>query len=220
MSRSQKILICTIPAFAILLSGLLVNSFNGEPSGYVAVYDAVSMWMLALLMLLTGVVLLVFRRTRFSGWVMAAAAFLVPIVFFVGVKVLEAAGLNRWLNAPLVHFGPDVRSSLVVYYETGASQKEISHFQDVQLYQTRPDGHGKDLKPGIRTFLRLIPSHDHGHYGFALNLDPRMRPEERESLISSLSTSPLVFKVFRDVIPNSIPDPALAAPKTAGKSPQ
>jgi hypothetical protein len=220
MSRSQKALICVIPALAILLGVSLVNSFNREPSGYVAVYDAVAMWMLSLLVLLMGIVLLIFRRTRFSGWVVAAAAFLVPIVFFVGVKVSFAAGLNSWLNAPLVHFGPDVRSSLVVYYKAGISHKEISDFQDAQLYQARRDGHGKDFKPGIRTFLALLPDQAHGHYAFALDLDSAMRPDQRESLISSLSNSPLVFKVYREVAPNSIPDPTPATPQRADKSPQ
>jgi len=219
MSRSQRALICVVPALAISLGVFLVNSFNREPSGYVAVYDAVAMWMLSLLVLLMGTVLLIFRRTRFSGWVVAAAAFLVPIVFFVGVKASVAAGLNRWLNAPLVHFGPDVRSSLVVYYKVGISETEISDFQDVQLHQARPDGRGKDFKPGIRAFLRLIPDQAHGHNGFALDLDSEMRPDQRESLISSLSSSPLVFKLYREVAPNAIPDPTPATPRAAGKSP-
>ena len=218
MSRSRKILICVVSALAILLGGFLVNSFNREPSGYVAVYDVVAMWMLALLVLLTGVVLLIFRRTRFSGWVVAGAAFLVPIVFFVGVKASEGAGLNRWLNAPLVHFGPDVRSSLVVYYKAGISETEMSNFQDAQLYQARTGGHGKELKPGIRTFLGLIPSQAHGHYAFAVDLDSEMSLEQREKLISSLSSSPLVFKVYREVAPNSIPDPVPATPQ--GSLPQ
>jgi hypothetical protein len=89
--------------------------------------------------------------------VVAAASFLVPIVFFVGVKVSFAAGLNSWLNAPLVHFGPDVRSSLVVYYKAGISDKEISDFQDAQLYQARPDGHGKDFKRAYARFLLFFP---------------------------------------------------------------
>jgi len=220
MSRSQKTVICVVLALTILLGGFLVSSFNREPSGYVAVYDVVAMWMLALLVLLMGIVLLIFRRTRFSGWVVAAAAFLVPIVFFVGVKASEAAGLNRWLNAPLVHFGPDVRSSLVVYYKTGISETQISNFQDVQLYQARPDGNGQEFKPGIGTFLRLVPSQAHGHDAFALDLDSGMRPDQRESLISSLSSSPLVFKVYRDVAPDSIPDPTPATPRAGGQSPR
>jgi hypothetical protein len=178
------------------------------------------MWMLSLLVLLTAIVLLIFRRTRFSGWVVAASAFLVPIVFFVGVKASGAAGLNRWLNAPMVQFGPDVRSSVVVYYKEGISHKEISDFQDAQLYQVRPDGRGKGLMPGIRTFSSLIPEQAHGHYGFALDLDSGMRADERESLVSSLSNSPLVFKVYRQVAPNSIPDPTPAKPASAGKSQQ
>ncbi len=219
MRRSLKILICVVLVLTVLLGAFLVNSFNRAPSGYVAVYDVVAMWMFALLVLLMGVVLLIFRRTRFSGWVVAAAAFLVPIVFFVGVKASEAAGLNRWLNAPLVHFGPDVRSSLVVYYKAGILETEMSNFQEAQLYQARADGHGKEFKPGIRTFLRLIPDQAHGHYAFALDLDSRMSPDQREALISSLSTSPLVFKVYRDVATDSIPAPTPATAPVAGKSP-
>jgi hypothetical protein len=220
MNRSRKMLIGAVLALTILLSGFLVNSFNREPSGYVAVYDVVAMWMLALLVLLVGIVLLIFRRTRFSGWVVGAAAFLVPAVFFVGVKASEGAGLNRWLNAPLVHFGPDVHSSLVVYYKTGISNAEISNFQEAQLYQARPDGNGKEFRPGITSFLALLPEQAHGHYAFALDLDPEVRPDLRESLISSLSSSPLIFKVYRDVAPNSIPDPAPSTTRVAAKSPK
>jgi hypothetical protein len=147
-----------------------------------------------------------------------AAAFVVPIVFFVGVRASEAAGLNHWLNAPLVHFGPNVRSNLVVYYKASISKTEISNFQDTQLYQSRPDGHGKEFKPGIRAFSALVPAQAHGHYAFALNLDSEMRPAQRESLISSLSNSPLVFKVYRGVAPNTIPDPTSATPQVAGKA--
>jgi hypothetical protein len=215
MSRSRKTVICVVLALTILLGGFLVSSFNREPSGYVAAYDGVAMWMLTLLVLLIGIILLIFPRTRFSGWVVAAAAFLVPIVFFVGIKGSEAAGLNRWLNAPLVHFGPDVRSSLVVYYKIGISETQISNFQDAELYQARPDGHGKDFKPGIRTFLSLDQAH--GHYGFALDLDSEMRPDQRESLISSLSSSPLVFKVYRDAAPNSIRDLTPGRPGASGQ---
>jgi hypothetical protein len=220
MNRSRKILIGVVLALTILLSGLLVNSYNREPLGYVAVYDVVAMWMLALLALMVGMVLLIFRRTRFSGWVVAFAAFLVPVVFFGGVKASEAAGLNRWLNAPLVHFGPDVPSGLVVYYKTGISEAEISNFQEAQLYQARPDSSGKEFRPGITSFLALLPEQAHGHYAFALDLDSEMRPEQRASLISSLSSSPLVFKVYSDVAPNSIPDPAPATGSVAAKSPK
>jgi hypothetical protein len=194
-------------AIAILLGGLLVHGYNTAPAGYAAVYTVMGMWVLAVLLALVGPLLLIFRRTRFAGMALAATAVLVPVTFFCGVKASQIAGLTHWLNEPMQRFGPDVLASFVVYYRVGTSERQISQFQDSFLYRNRSDGRGQDFRPGVRMYLRLLPSQAHGHEGFALNLDPSVGQEERDSLESSFSNSPVVFKVYKDIAPSKIPDP-------------
>jgi len=138
---------------------------------------------------------------------MAAAIVLIPCTFFAGIKLSEEAGFNRWIHAPMVHFGTDVPASLVVYYKIGTNRDRIEEFENSQLFETRSDGHGKDFRPGITTFLRLAHSQAHEHDGFAIDLAPSMQQVQRDSLMASLLNSPVVFKVYRDIAPASIPDP-------------
>jgi hypothetical protein len=189
------------------LVGSLVRNYNSVPSGYVAVYPVLAMWLLTLFMALFAAIFLMIPHTRFLGWVLAFAVISIPCLFFFGVKVSEMAGLNRWIKAPLIRFGPDARASLVVYYQFGATKAQIDEFEDTKLFQARNENRGRDLRWGIREFSRLAPTYAHGHDGFSLVLDPAMGYAQRESLVSVLKDSPLVFRVYRDIVPLAIPDP-------------
>jgi len=199
----------TCAALILILApvGPLVHEYNTMPSGYVAVYPVLGMWLLTMFAAFASTILLIIPRTRFLGVAMAAAIVLIPCTFFAGVKISEAAGFNRWIHAPMVRFGPDVPASLVIYYKIGANQDEINKFEDLQIFEPRSDGHGRNFRPGIRTFLRLVPSQAHGHNGFAIDLEPSMQKVQRDSLVASLLDSPMVFKVYRDIAPAAISDP-------------
>lgn len=193
--------------FALLFVGDTLYNYNNVPSGYVAVYPVMGMWVMTLLVAIVAAILMAIPRTRFAGFVLAAAIVFIPCTFFVGVKLSEMAGLNRWRNAPMVHFGPDVPAGLVVYYKMGASRMQIAEFEGSQLYHPRSDNRGIEFRPEIGSFLRLAPSQAHGHNGFAIDFASSSQVAQRSTLIESISNAPLVFLVYTDIAPNQIPDP-------------
>jgi hypothetical protein len=199
--------ICAVLILTLAPVGILVHNYNTLPSGYVAPYVVLDMWLLTLLVTIIAAILVAIPRTRFAGFVFAAVIFLIPFSFYCGVKLSMAAGLNHWIHAPKVRIGPDVVYSVVVYYKLGATRTQMDQLESAQLYQPRNDNRGKDFKPGIRGFLGLAPNQAYGHTGFALNFDPSMERERREFLISSLLESPVVFKVYTDIAPIKIVDP-------------
>jgi len=187
------------------LAGILVHSYNRAPAGYAAAYTVAGMWVLSLLLALCGLLLLVIRRTRFTGIVLAGSSVFLALGFVSGIQFSEMAGLVAWRNLPLQRFGPNQSADLVVYYRTGTTRAQMTQLEDTILYQPRKDGRGKEFKRGIRMYLHLSPSQAHGHDGFALGLDSSMGKEERDSLQSSLAGSPYVLRVYRDVAPSKVP---------------
>jgi hypothetical protein len=125
LTRVRKGIVCTVFLSAMACVGVLVHSYNTVPSGYVAVYPVLVMWIITLLVTVLAGILVAIPRTRFVGFAFAAAIVFIPSSFILGVKVSEIAGLNHWRNAPMHRFGPDVPCSLVVYYQPGASRRQI-----------------------------------------------------------------------------------------------
>lgn len=199
---------------AVLFVGNALYSYNNVPSGYVAVYPVLGIWIMTGLVAFVAAVLMAIGRTRFVGFVFATMIVFIPGTFFLGVKLSEMAGLNRWRNAPLVHFGPNVPADLVVYYRIGASKMQIEEFERSQLYEPRSDRKADAFKPGIRSFLRLAPGQAHGHAGIALSFNSSIQPSQRLALINSISNAPLVFQIYTDTAPNRIPGPETTAGQT------
>jgi hypothetical protein len=199
--------ICAVLILTLTPVGVLVHNYNNLPSGYVAPYVVLNMWLLIFLVTIIAAILVAIPRTRFAGFVFAAAIVLIPFSFFCGVKFSVAAGLNHWIHAPKVRIGPDVVYGVLVYYKLGTTRAQMDQLENAQFFQPRDDNRGKEFKPGIRGFLGLAPNQAYGHTGFALKLDPSMERERREFLISALLESPVVFKVYTDIAPIKIADP-------------
>jgi hypothetical protein len=207
LTRRRKGIVCAVLLSALAFVGALLHSYNTVPSGYVAVYPVMGMWVLTFLVAVAACILVAIPRTRFVGFAFAATIVFIPSSFFLGVKLSEIIGLNHWRNAPMHRFGPDVPYSLVVYYQPGASNLQIEQFEHSQLYQPRSDARGLQFRTGIREFLRLVPSQAHGHSGFAINLAASVPAKDRSVLIETISNDPLVFRTYRDIAPDRIADP-------------
>src|SRR5579864_1622339 len=139
LTLRRKGIVCAVFLSELAFVGDLLHSYNSVPSGYVAVYPVMGMWVLTFLVAVAACILVAIPRTRFVGFVFAATIVFIPSSFFLGVKLSELTGLNHWRNAPMHRFGPDVPYSLVVYYQPGASNLQIDLFEHSQLYQPRSD---------------------------------------------------------------------------------
>jgi hypothetical protein len=207
LSREKMLTVSAIFLGALALVVDSVYRYNTVPSGYVAVYPVIGMWLMTLFVTISAAILIAIPRTRFAGFVFAVAIVFIPCTFFLGVKLSEIAGLNRWRNAPMVRLGPDAPASVVIYYQMGASRLQTDDFEQTYLYSSRGDMKGIELKPGIRSFLRLLPSQAHGHSGVAIDFYPSIQEQQRSELIESISNSPLVFQTYRDISPAQVPNP-------------
>jgi hypothetical protein len=199
--------ICAVLIVTLTPVGLLVHNYNNLPSGYIAPYVVLDMWLLVLLVTILAAILVAIPRTRFAGFVFAAAIVLIPFSFFCGVKLSLATGLTHWVHAPKVQIGPEEVYRVMVSYKPGTTSAQMDQLENSLLFQPRDDKQGREFRPGIRGIFGLTPNQVSVHTGFAFTLDPSMERERRESLISALSESAVVFKVHTDIVPMKIAYP-------------
>jgi hypothetical protein len=103
---------------------------------------------------------------------------------------------------PVLPIGPTVKADLLVYFKRDLSQGQINDFINNVISIPDREGGGYDLPAGVRTRLRLRPVE--GHEGIAITFFPNATKEQREELLRSIKTSPLVFRVLENTIPDNV----------------
>ena len=98
--------------------------------------------------------------------------------------------------------GPDVKASLVIYFQSGVTRDQISAFSDAVLSRPDPAGRGYDLATGVQSRLRVGPVQ--GHEGIAITFFADATSEQRERLMAEVKASPLVYKVLEGVAPDDV----------------
>jgi hypothetical protein len=100
----------------------------------------------------------------------------------------------------MVPIGPDVKADLVIFFDLDATHDQIETFWQETLSIKSNKGHMS--RPGIREILRLLPVQD--HEGIAVSFFPNATPAQREDIKVRVKSSPLVYKVLEDVVPQDI----------------
>jgi hypothetical protein len=104
--------------------------------------------------------------------------------------------------------GPNDRIGIVFYFKKEVTNDQINYFLNYELGRPRPDGRGSDLAKGLKGDFLVRAQ---GYEGYALELSPEITDEERQNILIKLQQSPLVFKVFENVVPAEIVlDPSAA----------
>jgi hypothetical protein len=107
-------------------------------------------------------------------------------------------------ETPMVKLkGPDDKVELVFFYKKGVSYEEKQGFENNILHKSDPNGKGYASQEGVsgEFFVR------HSDYeGYAVEFYPNATSEQRNKLKKALESSPIVYKVFENVIPNQIQD--------------
>ena len=105
-------------------------------------------------------------------------------------------------NQPMVRFGPDVKSSLVVFYKKGTAYKEIGEFQRTVIGVPDQKG-GETSLPGMVS-VTLI---NKGEYrGEAIEFRPDATDEQKAFVKERVRESQIVYKVYENVVPDEIDD--------------
>jgi hypothetical protein len=103
----------------------------------------------------------------------------------------------------MVPIGPDVRASMVIYYNVGVSEDQINHF--LQNVIGRPDTQGKGhyMREGIGMSLRVYPPLE-DREATAVTFSGRVTQAQRDEIKRDVISSPIVYKVLENVAPADV----------------
>lgn len=175
--------------------------------GYVAAYSFAAAISFAIILVIIGLLLAVFWRTRDMGVGFVLAGFLSCVTFYAGIAVLLRLDRVAWKHEPpLVSFGPDQKASAVIYFCPGTTHDQIEGFSDSVLYVNAEPRHaGRDYPAFVQTYLRLLPEQANGHEGVALTFFPNTGSEsEIAAYVRRIESDRRVAKVFTGVAPTAI----------------
>lgn len=98
---------------------------------------------------------------------------------------------------------PDVNAKLVFFFKKGTTSDEILEFHRTVTGIPAQSNSGFSDLPGIMTSVRIIVSDFEGE---AINFQPSATEEEKAFIRKRVSESPLVYKVYENIVPNEIKD--------------
>jgi hypothetical protein len=138
--------------------------------GYAAGYSFGAAWLLASLLVLSGLPLCVYWRTRWIGVGLVFAGLLSCAAFYGGVGLLVRLDRVTWKHEPpMIAFGPDESASAVVYFCPGTTNEEIENFRENVLEEdAKPRHAGRDFPVFVARYFRLAPPQANGHDAVAM----------------------------------------------------
>lgn len=98
---------------------------------------------------------------------------------------------------------PDVKGNIVFFFKKGTTSDEILEFHRTVTGTPTSSSSGFSDLPGIMTSVRVIVN---GFEGESINFQPSATEEEKAFVKKRVSESPLIYKVYENVVPNEIND--------------
>lgn len=103
----------------------------------------------------------------------------------------------------IIRMGPNERADLVLFFKKGTDWKEILEFNRSVIGIPNETGSGFQSLPGMMSKIKI---QIYGFEGEAINFKPNAKDEEKDFLKKRVEASPLVHKVYENVIPEAIND--------------
>ena len=126
-------------------------------------------------------------------------------IILITVAILMSACLtSEPPQAPIVQIGPASTADLVIYFQPGTSEEQISAFNASYVNIVRADGRGSIFRDGISGYLRLLRSQAHGYDAIAITFRPDLPAEQRQRQRDSMRASPIVYRIFENIAPDQI----------------
>jgi hypothetical protein len=105
-------------------------------------------------------------------------------------------------ETPMVKLkGPEDRNDLVFFYKKDTSYEQKELFQNTVIHKPHPEGKGYYLQDGV---IDLLSIRNSDFEGYAINFSKDATPEQRERLKKAIESSPIIYKVYENVVPNEI----------------
>ena len=128
------------------------------------------------------------------------ATFLLTIIV-IGIGVMSCVNTSV-SNADKTKFGPGQRTSLIVFFNKNTTHEQIEKFYNETISIARPDG-TYSLARGVALQFQVR----NGDYeGVGMTFAADATPEERTQLKTVINSSPIVYKIYENVVANEIKD--------------
>lgn len=98
----------------------------------------------------------------------------------------------------MIRSSPDLKVPIVYYFKKGTTQDQINYFLENVTGYPDTAGKGHYLLKGIRGEFLV---RNQNYSGYALD---RIDEDERQNILQAINSSPLIYKVFENVIPNEL----------------
>ena len=102
-----------------------------------------------------------------------------------------------------IDMSPDARAELVLFFKRETDWKEILEFNRTVIGNPAPNGNGFSSLPGMMSVVKIDID---GFEGEAINFQPDASDEEKAFVRKRVLDSPLVYKIYENVVPSEITD--------------
>src|SRR5688500_14665857 len=120
--------------------------------------------------------------------------FTITILFFLLISACRQQVNDEWIIS-----SPDQKVDIVFYFKKGTTNDEINYFLNNVIGYPHPEGKGHYSMKGIQAQFSVTTQ---DYKGYAIELRKNIATGERENILNVINSSPLIFKVFENVVPN------------------
>lgn len=103
----------------------------------------------------------------------------------------------------IIHMSPDVHAEVVLFFKKGTTSDEIFEFQRTVIGIPNANSSGYSSLPGMMSVVKVEVN---GFEGEAINFKPNATEEQKAFVKKRVTESPVVYKVYENVVPNEIKD--------------
>jgi len=103
----------------------------------------------------------------------------------------------------MIEMSPDVHADLVCFFKKGTTADQILEFHRTVIGIPDSKGSGHSFLPGMVSVVRVVIN---GFDGEAINFQPNATAEQKAFVKKRVSESPLIYKIYENVVPNRIRD--------------
>ena len=141
----------------------------------------------------------------------------ISILVCISTLGFQAQSCHRTESDPVNRIGSDARADLVFFFKKGVSGDEIFEFHRTVIGNPTGEGTGYSSLPGMMTVANVVVA---DLEGAAINFKPNATEEQKALVAKRVDESPLVFRVYENVVPDEIKDlPDLREAADANRTP-
>ncbi len=98
--------------------------------------------------------------------------------------------------------GPEVRADLVIFFNRNTTHQQVEDFWSDILSKPDVEGRGQPHRDGVGDIARIDAVQ--GHEGISVSFFPNASQAQREAVEKDVRSSPIVYKVLKDIAPANV----------------